>query len=106
MAAEGHAGAGAGEFNKPRSIAIDRNDNLYVADMTGRVQKFSPDGTDRTGTTTWTGNPWHPVILEWKAEIKPCKSGSFSNDEEDSGENDDLFQLPDRIINFLFRIEF
>jgi sugar lactone lactonase YvrE len=40
----GHRGAGAGEFNKPRSIAIDRSNNLYVADMTGRVQKFSPDG--------------------------------------------------------------
>ena len=40
----GHRGAGAGEFNKPRSIAVDRNDNLYVVDMTGRIQKFSPDG--------------------------------------------------------------
>ena len=40
----GHQGAGVGEFNKPRSVAVDRNDNLYVVDMTGRVQKFSPDG--------------------------------------------------------------
>jgi hypothetical protein len=40
----GHRGAGAGEFNKPRSVAVDLKDNLYVVDMTGRVQKFSPDG--------------------------------------------------------------
>jgi len=40
----GRRGAGAGELNKPRSVAIDRDDNLYVVDMTGRVQKFSPKG--------------------------------------------------------------
>jgi ABC-type Fe3+ transport system permease subunit/streptogramin lyase len=40
----GSRGAGVGEFNKPRSVAVDAADNLYVVDMTGRVQKFSPDG--------------------------------------------------------------
>jgi ABC-type Fe3+ transport system permease subunit len=40
----GKRGTGAGEFNKPRTLTCDTNDNLYVADMTGRVQKFSPDG--------------------------------------------------------------
>ena len=40
----GTRGAGVGEFNKPRSLAVDQQDNLYVVDMTGRVQKFSPDG--------------------------------------------------------------
>jgi DNA-binding beta-propeller fold protein YncE len=40
----GTRGVGVGEFNKPRSLAVDREDNLYVVDMTGRVQKFSPDG--------------------------------------------------------------
>ncbi len=43
----GSRGTGAGQFNKPRSLAFDREDNLYVADMTGRVQKFSPDGQFR-----------------------------------------------------------
>jgi ABC-type Fe3+ transport system permease subunit/DNA-binding beta-propeller fold protein YncE len=37
-------GVGVGEVNKPRSVAVDHDDNLYVVDMTGRVQKFSPDG--------------------------------------------------------------
>jgi ABC-type Fe3+ transport system permease subunit/sugar lactone lactonase YvrE len=40
----GSRGAGPGQFIKPRSLALDANDNLYVADMTGRVQKFSPEG--------------------------------------------------------------
>src|SRR2546425_613965 len=37
----GRRGTGSGELNKPRSVALDTNDNLYVVDMTGRVQKFS-----------------------------------------------------------------
>lgn len=40
----GSRGAGPGEFNKPRSVAVDADDNIYVVDLTGRVQKFSPDG--------------------------------------------------------------
>jgi DNA-binding beta-propeller fold protein YncE len=40
----GRRGTGLGEFNKPRSVAVDRDDNLYVVDMTGRVQKFSAAG--------------------------------------------------------------
>ena len=40
----GTRGTGLGQFTKPRSIALDRDDNLYVVDMTGRVQKFSPRG--------------------------------------------------------------
>jgi DNA-binding beta-propeller fold protein YncE len=33
-----------GQLNKPRSVAVDALDNLYVVDMTGRVQKFSSNG--------------------------------------------------------------
>jgi DNA-binding beta-propeller fold protein YncE len=40
----GTRGVGVGELNKPRSVAVDAQDNLYVVDMTGRVQKFSPEG--------------------------------------------------------------
>lgn len=40
----GTRGVGAGELNKPRSVAVDLQDNLYAVDMTGRVQKFSPAG--------------------------------------------------------------
>ncbi len=40
----GHRGVGPGQFNKPRSLVCDRNDNLYVADVTGRIQKFDSNG--------------------------------------------------------------
>src|SRR5262245_38734468 len=40
----GTRGTGLGQFNKPRSVALDRQDNLFVVDMTGRVQKFSHEG--------------------------------------------------------------
>jgi DNA-binding beta-propeller fold protein YncE len=40
----GSRGVGIGQLNKPRSVAVDRQDNLYVVDMTGRVQKFSSSG--------------------------------------------------------------
>lgn len=37
-------GVGVGEVNKPRSIAVDHHDNVYVSDLTARIQKLSPDG--------------------------------------------------------------
>ena len=40
----GSRGTAPGQFNKPRSLALDSNDNLFVVDMTGRVQKFSSAG--------------------------------------------------------------
>jgi sugar lactone lactonase YvrE len=40
----GSRGTGLGQFNKPRSVAVDAADNVYVVDMTARVQKFSPEG--------------------------------------------------------------
>jgi len=40
----GSRGVGAGELNKPRSVILDAQDNLFVVDMTGRVQKFSSNG--------------------------------------------------------------
>jgi len=40
----GTRGVGVGQLNKPRSVAVDAQDSLYVVDMTGRVQKFSSNG--------------------------------------------------------------
>ncbi len=40
----GGRGVAPGQFNKPRSLVCDRDDNLYVVDITGRVQKFDPEG--------------------------------------------------------------
>src|SRR5262249_21559586 len=40
----GTRGVAMGQFNKPRALTVDAHDNLYVVDMTGRVQKFSSNG--------------------------------------------------------------
>lgn len=40
----GERGVAPGQFNKPRSLVCDRKDNLYVADVTGRIQKFDREG--------------------------------------------------------------
>ncbi len=49
----GTAGTGSGQFNSPRHLAIDADDNVYVADFgNNRVQKFSSDGEF---LTAWGG---------------------------------------------------
>ena len=40
----GQLGAGNGQFSKPRAIAIDAKDQLYIVDMTARIQVFDVDG--------------------------------------------------------------
>ncbi|MBM3823089.1 MAG: hypothetical protein FJ404_09420 [Verrucomicrobia bacterium] len=40
----GKRGTGPGEFNKPRSLAVDSMGCVYAADMTGRIVKFAQDG--------------------------------------------------------------
>lgn len=40
----GQRGLSQGRLLKPRAIAIDPDDRLYIVDTTGRVQVFDPDG--------------------------------------------------------------
>jgi DNA-binding beta-propeller fold protein YncE len=40
----GRVGGGNGQFSKPRAIAIDDKDQLYIVDMTARIQVFDADG--------------------------------------------------------------
>ncbi len=40
----GKLGAGDGQFSKPRAIAIDAEDRLYIVDMNARIQVFDVDG--------------------------------------------------------------
>jgi DNA-binding beta-propeller fold protein YncE len=41
----GRQGISDGRFQKPRAMAIDRHDHIYIVDMTARIQVFMPDGT-------------------------------------------------------------
>ncbi len=40
----GKKGTGVGQFNKPRSIAVGADDEVFAVDMTGRVQRFTASG--------------------------------------------------------------
>jgi hypothetical protein len=40
----GRRGISDGRFQKPRAITIDKNDHLYIVDMTARIQVFDVDG--------------------------------------------------------------
>jgi sugar lactone lactonase YvrE len=40
----GRRGISNGRFQKPRAMAIDSHDRIYVVDMTARIQVFDPDG--------------------------------------------------------------
>lgn len=41
----GQQGVGDGRFEKPRAIAIDGEDRLYIVDKTARIQVFDAEGT-------------------------------------------------------------
>ncbi|MEX2316897.1 MAG: NHL repeat-containing protein [Pirellulales bacterium] len=56
----GEVGVGNGRFSKPRAIAIDKHDELYIVDMTARIQVFDADGRFLRGWQTpahETGKP-------------------------------------------------
>ena len=63
-------GIDEGRFQKPRAITIDKDQNLYIVDMTGRIQVFDLDGN---------------LIRFWRTPAvkngKPCGL-SISNDDK------------------------
>ena len=48
----GHRGVDAGGLVKPRAVAIDAQDRLYLVDWTARIQVFDRDGKHLG--LTWT----------------------------------------------------
>lgn len=48
----GRRGTQPGRLNKPRGIAIDQDDNLYIVDFTPRIHVFTPDGQFLRGWQT------------------------------------------------------
>src|SRR4030042_1964900 len=56
----GRRGVSDGRFQKPRAMAIDDQDRIYVVDMTARIQVFDTDGRFLRGWHTpkkETGKP-------------------------------------------------
>lgn len=55
----GERGNAKGDFNTPHSLAIDKNQNLYVADRgNSRIQVFDTDGNFKAVWTNLPGPPW------------------------------------------------
>ena len=48
----GRHGISDGRFQKPRAMAIDAQDRVYVIDMTARIQVFDADGKFLRGWRT------------------------------------------------------
>jgi len=48
----GRRGLSDGRLQKPRAMAVDRQDQLYLVDMTGRIQVFTADGEFLRGWRT------------------------------------------------------
>lgn len=48
----GRRGISAGRLQKPRAIAIDPRDRIYLVDMTARIQVFDPEGNFLHGWQT------------------------------------------------------
>ena len=48
----GSRGSSEGRFQKPRAMAIDADDQLYIVDMTARIQVFDRDGNYLRGWQT------------------------------------------------------
>jgi DNA-binding beta-propeller fold protein YncE len=59
----GRLGAGDGQFSKPRAIAIDKKDQLYIVDMTARIQVFDADGNFIRGWKTPASTNGRPTGL-------------------------------------------
>jgi sugar lactone lactonase YvrE len=59
----GRLGAGDGQFSKPRAMAIDANDQLYIVDMTARIQVFDVDGNFIRGWRTPESKNGRPTGL-------------------------------------------
>jgi len=56
----GRRGISAGRLQKPRAMAVDRSDRLYIVDMTARIQVFDTKGRYLRGWSTpasATGKP-------------------------------------------------
>lgn len=73
----GRRGFSDGRFLKPRAIAIDPSDQLYIVDTTGRIQVFDVDGNhQRTWVTLDTANGRPTGLAFDAAGASSSRSGS------------------------------
>lgn len=61
----GRQGLKPGDFQKPRAIAVSANDELYLVDMTARIQVFDVDGNFLRGWKTPASKNGRPSGLSF-----------------------------------------
>ncbi len=59
----GRRGVSAGRLQKPRAMAIDRNDEIYLVDMRAKIQVFDTEGKFLRGWATPTHENGRPTGL-------------------------------------------
>ncbi len=64
----GQFGSGKGDFQRPRAIAVDDQDQLYIVDMTARIQVFDRDGNYQRGWQTPASTNGRPSGLAFDLE--------------------------------------
>ncbi len=64
----GRPGISNGRFRKPRAIAIDHYDHLYICDMTARIQVFDADGQFLRVWRTPTHDAGRPTGMNFDRE--------------------------------------
>ncbi len=68
----GKRGLGPGFFQKPRAMAIDAEDRLYIVDMTARIQVFTRDGEYLHSWQTPENKNGRPTGLSFDREGNLC----------------------------------
>ena len=61
----GRRGISPGRLQKPRAMAIDANDNIYVVDMTARIQVFDREGRYLRGWQTPAAENGRPTGMSF-----------------------------------------
>lgn len=64
----GRRGLTPGRLQKPRAMAINRQDQVFIVDMTGRIQAFDRDGTYLNGWRTPEIESGRPCGLTFDSE--------------------------------------
>jgi len=77
----GRRGMSDGRFLKPRAIAIDPQDQLYIVDTTGRIQVFDAEGNRKRGWQTPQTENGRPTGLAVFPGV-PSSPGLVSADED------------------------
>lgn len=51
--------------------------NDTISSLQSQIESCKPSvGEDSIGFSTWTQQPWHPILMEWAVQVFPCRPSS------------------------------